>query len=78
MSKVELNSKESLIELISRLPMEKRRNIAELLSEAGMVINSIDCELHGTELEHFSLFDGEEYPTLWCQIYGLEKLFRNI
>ena len=67
-----------LAEGISWLPIEKRRVIVDLLSDACMAINSVECELLKTELSQHSLFDGQEYPTLWCQIYNLKKLFGNV
>lgn len=78
MRKIELNSKESLQELIARLPIEKRKAIGDLLQEACMAINSVECELQGTELHLASLLDGQVHPTLWCQLYDLKKMFGNV
>lgn len=78
MSRTKLESKEDLQELISTLPVEKRKAIVELLHDACMAVNSVEVELIDTELNQASLFDGEEHPTLWCQLYALKKLFGNI
>lgn len=66
-----------LSEGISQLSVERRIIIAELLAKAAMLINSVEMELLETELQHHSLLDGKEHPSLWCQIYALEKMFGN-
>lgn len=66
-----------LSEGISQLSVERRIIIVELLAKAAMLINSVEMELLETELQHHSLIDEKQYPTLWAQIYALEKLFGN-
>jgi hypothetical protein len=73
-----VGNKEILAEGIKKLPVEKRRVIADLILEACMAINSVECELINTSLEMDGLFDGENHPTLWCQLYELKKMFSNV
>lgn len=75
---ININSKQILVECISRLPIEKRKAIVELLHEACMAINSVECHLINTELEQTSLLDGDVHQTLWCQVYKLKKMFETI
>lgn len=67
-----------LAEGIKRLPKEKREEISKLLSKASAMINSVECRLIGTELATHSLYiNGTgNCPTLWCELFALEKLFR--
>lgn len=76
---VTATAKQQLAEGIKRLPKEKREEIVHLLSEVSGRINSIEFSLIGTELERHSLYiNGTgSCPTLWCEVFALEKLFRD-
>ena len=54
---------------------EKLNTIAELLSQAAMAVNAVECELHGTELKYELLVPNKNESTLWTQLYSLEKMF---
>ena len=66
-------TKEEYIKQIQALPPEKVKKIAGFLLEASSWINSAECELVGTPLEH------EDFPkegsTLWGMIYKGHKMF---
>lgn len=62
---------------ISNLPENKRAKISEMIHEASLIINSVECELHGTDMQGHNLLDGKDHPTLWCQLYDLHKQFKQ-
>lgn len=56
----------------SKFTPEKQNSIISKLDDIGMLINSIECDLHDTPLEHHSLLGLLTAPSLWCYTYGLK------
>jgi len=61
--------------LAAGISAEKAKTIADKLTQIAMLINSIECDFHGTDLKEELLKPDPEQPTLWCQFYDLEKIF---
>jgi hypothetical protein len=71
-------TEQEIKEAIDKLPIAKRREIAELFCTVGMSLNSIECLLINTPLDDWDMLDQDDSPTLWCHVFKLEKLFKHL
>ena len=60
---------------------EQLEKISKLFSDAAMAINSIECEFNEVDKTNTAKYkllvpNAEEF-TLWMQLFGMEKLFRE-
>jgi len=59
----------------ANLSDEKKKEIYQAIRDAAMAVNNVECAFHGTGLEHKLLNTDTEQPTIWTQLFTLEKLF---
>ena len=67
-------TRKEVTQLAKELQPDKRKEVVLLLDKAQNAINSVECKLYDLSIERPDLLlDGT--PTLWCNIYRLQKLF---
>ena len=67
-------TRKEVTQLAKELTPAKRKEVVEMLNRAGLLINSVECELVGLSIGHPDLIL-KRSSTLWCNIYDLQKLF---
>lgn len=60
---------------VNELPVEKRKEVAQLLQKSHRAIMDVEDALLGTSLINPTLCEFNEGFTLWHKIYNLWKLF---
>jgi hypothetical protein len=61
---------------INSFSANKKAEIYQLIQDAAMAINAIECEFHGTDLKYKLLKPDTKNHTIWTQLQYISKLFR--